>query len=109
VYHIAVRVKHFNEPAHVCALEIVRQVNIHANGCDRILVLICLVENANRKAQVANANLVNAQVSVVMPTLLIVQLVIVFRFHQAEAASMADCSVLRQPFTERVLAVSLVG
>ena len=66
------RVKHFDEPAHVCALKIVRQVNVHADVGDCVLIHVCLVANTDGKAQVAHANLVNAQVAVVVPALLVV-------------------------------------
>ena len=72
VYHVAVGVEHLDEAAHVCALKIVRQVNVHGDGRDRVLMLVRLVANADGEAQVAHANLVNAQIAVVVPVLLVV-------------------------------------
>ena len=79
--HVAVRIEHFKEPAHVGTLEVLRQIHKHTDGGDGILMCAGLVANSDWEAQVANADLVDAQLAMVAFLLDIYQRCLVFRFH----------------------------
>ena len=49
--------------SHVSAFEIVGQLNIHAEICDRMLLKTTAILNANRMAQVFDANFVDRDVA----------------------------------------------
>ncbi len=71
MHHVAVGVEHLNEPAHVRALEFLRQIHVHPDGCDGVLHDMRLVAYLDGKTQAAHAHLVNAQFPVIALVLLV--------------------------------------
>ena len=69
---LPVRVEHLDEPAHVGALEFMRQVHEQADGGDGVLQRPLLVADLDGEAQAAHADLVNAQFAVIGFALLVV-------------------------------------
>ena len=70
---VPMRIEHFEEAAHVRALEFLRQIHEKANGRDCILQGMGFVANLNGKSQPSHAHLVDAQLAVIALALLIVQ------------------------------------
>ena len=70
----AVRVEHFDEPAHVRALEFLRQVHEQPDRRHGVLHRVRLVAHLDGKAQSAHAHLVNAQFAMVALALFVLQL-----------------------------------
>ena len=73
VDHVAVRVEHLEEAAHVGAFEFLGQIHEHADGRNRVLHRARLVPHLDREAQTPHADLVDAQFPVIALALLVVQ------------------------------------
>ena len=58
-------VQEFNETAHVRALELMGQINVHVYGGHRMLDPVALVHHGNRIADIFHPHLVDADVPVV--------------------------------------------
>ena len=74
VHDAAMGVQHLDEPAHVRALELLRQVHKQPDRRHGILERMRLVPNLDRKAQATHPDLIDAQFPVVPLALLVVQL-----------------------------------
>ena len=71
---IAMGIEHFEEAAHVRALELLRQVHEHADGRHGILHRVRLIAHLDGEAQLAHPHLVNAQLPVVAFALFVMQM-----------------------------------
>jgi hypothetical protein len=85
-------VEHFDEPAHVSSLEFLGQINIHPDRGNRVLRRTRLVPDLNRKAQAANANLVNREFAMIPFALLVLQFDFPIRFGKRGYPAMFRCA-----------------
>ncbi len=58
-------VEDLDKAAHVGALEVMGQINIHVDPRHRLLLFIALVEDNNRVADILDANLVDGDVAII--------------------------------------------
>lgn len=61
----AMGVEHLHKPAHVGAFVLMRQVDCECDGGDRVLLRLIAVSDAEREAQIANADPINRDATVV--------------------------------------------
>jgi len=73
VHDAAMRVERLDEPAHMRAFELLRQIHEHADGRHRVLDAVRLVAHLDGKPQPAHAHLVNPQLTVIALALLVVK------------------------------------